>query len=319
MNIRTSVVIPLYNSRKYIRSTVESVLSQSYPVHEIIVIDDGSTDGSGETLFDYIMSGAVKYILQMNQGVSVARNTGVSASTGNYVAFLDSDDIWLPTKNEEQINFLKMHKDIEFVHNDVTLIDCHGNKITSPVFHRFDAKGHCLEHIIKYCAINISSILVSKRLLNEVGKFNKSLHGSEDYEFFMRVGLKYEVGYVDNKLTYYRKHNTSATSSRITILHEAIKALESMGSNPELNRKMMSTIRLQKGQFHFMLAQRHYHDFCDRKQSLKSIVRSLRYKLPDGKTMSLLANVMLPSALIKNVRWYAEKIERYCGTLFRKT
>ena len=114
-----SVIVPLYNHRRYIRTAVESVLNQTAPPLEILVIDDGSTDKSRDAIADFIESGEIIYVRQENQGVSAARNHGISLARGEFIALLDSDDAWMPTKLEKQLAVFEKNPELALVHTRV--------------------------------------------------------------------------------------------------------------------------------------------------------------------------------------------------------
>src|SRR5574341_1935425 len=126
---KVSAIIPVYNGEKYIEDAIRSVLTQTFSDLELIIVDDGSTDKTGEICKGFLSDSRVKYIYQENQGVSSARNTGIKRSNGEYVAFLDADDYWLPDKTEEQIKFLKIHKEFGMVHCGIYLLNARGEKI----------------------------------------------------------------------------------------------------------------------------------------------------------------------------------------------
>ena len=112
MNPLISVIIPVYNCEKYVAEAIESILAQTYPALEVIVVDDGSTDGTGEIVKSFPQ---VKYLFQDNAGTAAARNRGIRAAKGEYIAFLDADDLWLPEKLAQQISAYNVDPDLELV------------------------------------------------------------------------------------------------------------------------------------------------------------------------------------------------------------
>jgi len=133
-NAMVSVVIPTYNRAPYVTMAIESALAQSYQDYEIIVVDDGSTDGTRDVLEPY--RDRIRYMYQDNKGVSAARNTGIQESRGEWIAFLDSDDEWLPNKLEIQIGYVKSYPEICLVAANMTVIKPHGDTVSL-----FNAKG----------------------------------------------------------------------------------------------------------------------------------------------------------------------------------
>ena len=126
---RVSVVIPTYNRSDYILEAVESILTQTYRDFEIIIVDDGSTDDTRDVLAGQIEAGTIRYIYQENRSKSAARNHGIRLAKGEYIAFLDSDDLFTPTKLAKQVAFLDEHPDIGFVHSWYSKFDDAGNHL----------------------------------------------------------------------------------------------------------------------------------------------------------------------------------------------
>jgi glycosyltransferase involved in cell wall biosynthesis len=192
MNI--SVIIPTYNRATFLPATLSSVLNQSQRVDEIVVVDDGSTDNTKDVLSQY----GVKYLYQANRGVSSARNLGVKNAKNEWIAFLDSDDIWHEDKIEKQIAFHTQNRDILFSHTDeVWLRD---SKVVKKPKHHKKPYGNCFVDNLPFCKIGPSTVIIHKSVLEDVGYFDESLKVCEDYDLWLRVLSKYEVGLVDEEL-----------------------------------------------------------------------------------------------------------------------
>lgn len=187
MKNRISVVIPTFNRARYLIKAIDSVLCQSFNNYEIIVVDDGSTDNTREALLPY--QNKINYIYQENKGVSEARNTGILASKGDYIAFLDSDDEWLPDKLKTQINDLNMYPD--------TIISC--TNVTIKTSERGDVNffQDCLSLNFKQVQsiykpsfgilLFTSTVLVKRSAIFEVSMFDKELSIFEDIDLFFRL------------------------------------------------------------------------------------------------------------------------------------
>lgn len=199
-----SVVIPTFNREHLLSRALESVLAQCRPASEIIVVDDGSTD---ETCA--LMAGrfpGCQYISQVSSGVSSARNHGIKAARGNWIAFLDSDDEWLPTKlkNQEKLIFKQPHLRI-----------CHTEEIWMRNCRRVNAMkkhtksgGYIFQRCLPRCVISPSAALIQRSLLFEVGLFDETLPVCEDYDLWLRICARYPVGYVDEpQIVKYGGHD----------------------------------------------------------------------------------------------------------------
>ena len=196
MNI--AVVIPFYNRRSFVRRALKCVLDQTLTPSEIIVVDDGSSDGTLEVLKEY--EEFVKIIVQKNQGVSAARNRGVAASASKWIAFLDSDDIWDKKKLEIQTLFHKNHPDILFSHtNEIWIRD---EKIVSQKKKHKKPQGDCFYENLDFCKISPSTVMIKKELFEKCGGFDEELKVCEDYDLWLRVLKKVSVGLIDDALTY---------------------------------------------------------------------------------------------------------------------
>ena len=206
-NILVSVVIPNYNYGRYLAETIDSVLAQTYPNIEIVVVDDGSTDASLEILARYEKNG-IKVVRQKNSGVGAARNNGARNSSGDLIAFLDSDDIWLPEKTEKQIERLLADKEFGLVTCGVSEFDVSGNTIET---HTKGKEGWCAEDILLIKPVTAgpgSSSLIWRTVFEKVGGFDerKEMHPSEDWEFSYRVARAAKIAFVPEVLVAYRNH-----------------------------------------------------------------------------------------------------------------
>jgi glycosyltransferase involved in cell wall biosynthesis len=210
---KVTTLIPTYNCERYVCEAVESALAQTYPVHEIIVIDDGSTDDTRTALHPY--AGTIKYIYQDNAGPPAARNTGIAHAAGDVIALLDSDDVWLPEKLELQIEYLRKHPDVGLVYSDNKTFDANG-VIEESVKVSRNVKcpsGYIFPQLFADPPFQTSAVLIRKECFDKVGLFDTMLRMGDDYEFFLRVARSYKMGYVDLPLAMYRQHVDQGTRS----------------------------------------------------------------------------------------------------------
>jgi glycosyltransferase involved in cell wall biosynthesis len=208
---RITALIPTYNSDRYICDTVESVLAQTYPVHEVIVVDDGSTDRTQEVLARY--GDRIRYIRQRNAGPPVARNTGLAIATGDWIALLDSDDLWVPKKLERQMDYVRQRPLCGLVYTDMKTFDETGIIEESVKISRnlHLPSGAIFREMFAETLFQTSAVLIRKSCLDTVGGFDTDLRMGDDYELFLRISRHYELGYVDEPLVLYRQHATQGT------------------------------------------------------------------------------------------------------------
>ena len=184
--MKVSVIITTYNRRSYLKEAVSSVLAQEYPEKEVIVVDDGSTDGSHEE----VRGMPVRYIRKENGGISSARNAGIRATEGDYVAFLDVDDLWLKGKLASQIALM------ERVGYDISYTDeiwiRNGKRINQKLRHR-KYSGWIFEHCLPLCIISPSSVVIRREVFEVAGLFDEGLAVCEDYDMWLRISYRVSV------------------------------------------------------------------------------------------------------------------------------
>jgi glycosyltransferase involved in cell wall biosynthesis len=199
---KVSVIIPAYNAAPYTVEAIESVLNQTFKDFEIIVVDDGSTDNTKELLQPYVDDCRINYIYKENGGASSARNMGIRASKGQYIACLDCDDLWLPEKLEICTEFLENNPKIGLVYTRVFFIDSHGNNVGT-------SGGRCksgmiFEKLIVKNFIMNSTPVVKKECFTKVGLFDESVFHPADWDMWLRISEHYPIIYLDKILTKYR-------------------------------------------------------------------------------------------------------------------
>lgn len=231
MNI--SVVIPSYNRKDFLKRSIDSAINQTKKPLEIIVVDDGSTDGTEAMIkSDYDF---VKFIKQKNKGVSAARNIGIKVSIGEWICFLDSDDEWKKDKLEKQINAMKSNPGYKFFHSNEIWIK-NGLRINQKKKHK-KYGGDIFDKCLDICRISPSSVMIDKTVFDEVGNFNEDLVVCEDYELWLRICDKYRVFFIDEPLIIkYGGHQGQLSYSIESIENHRIKALEYLILE-NLNRK----------------------------------------------------------------------------------
>lgn len=193
---RVSVIIPTHDRLQVLPRAIDSVRAQHYPVHELIVVDDGSGDGTAEWLTRHAPD--VQLITQNNHGVSHARNRGIEQATGEWIALLDSDDAWYPQKLERQMTALHQAPHHRLCHCDEHWIR-NGRRVNPHRKHRKHG-GEIFAHCLPLCCISPSAAVLHRSLLEEVGLFDESLPACEDYDLWLRICARDAVLYVDEAL-----------------------------------------------------------------------------------------------------------------------
>ncbi len=218
-----SVIIPTYNRAELLPRAVESVLTQRHPACKLIIIDDGSTDGTGQYIDS--LGKDITPIRIPHSGVSRARNRGIAAASGDWIAFLDSDDYWLPKKLERQACYLQQHPEYRICHTDEIWIR-NGTRINQGKKHT-KREGWFFLESLNLCLISPSSVVIHRSLFNDVGEFDESFEWVEDYDLWLRITSRYPVGYLDEKLVVKTGgHSDQLSSKKEGIERQRIRALE---------------------------------------------------------------------------------------------
>lgn len=214
---KVSVVIPTYNRADYVNCAIDSVLNQTYSNVEVIVVDDGSTDQTKKILQPYMSN--IRYLYQDNSGVSAARNTGIKIANGEWVAFLDSDDLWLPEKLNRQMKIIATSK------SKLGCVICNmqfdpqkgrkSNSFENACFTPKAPQGACLNMVsillTRFILFNQGAI-VNKTLLDKIGGYNEQLKILEDYDIALRLSFICNFGYEATPLVIYRRDTKNSLS-----------------------------------------------------------------------------------------------------------
>ncbi len=199
-NPLVSVILPTYNRKWILKEAIDSVLAQDYEDFELIVVDDGSTDNTCEILDTYGQD--IIVLRQANKGVSAARNRGIAEAGGQLVAFLDSDDLWLPRKLSRQVDFFNLNPDAVINQTEEIWIR-NGARVNPKDRHRKPA-GMIFERSLGLCLVSPSAVMIRKSLFDVVGVFDEDLPACEDYDLWLRISCRYPVDLIDTPLIIKR-------------------------------------------------------------------------------------------------------------------
>jgi glycosyltransferase involved in cell wall biosynthesis len=201
-----SVIIPTYNRASMVKEAIQSVLSQTYKDFEIIVVDDGSTDNTRETVAS--LSDKVVYVYQPNSGPSSARNHGIRLAQGKYIAFLDSDDLFLQTKLEKQVACMEKNPGVLLSHSSYQRINAEGDYIGEVKSGAFS--GNVYPDIIWRCIIATPTVMVRSEALSEDTSFNETISIGEDTILWIQISRHSAILGIDEPLTQVRIHKNNA-------------------------------------------------------------------------------------------------------------
>ncbi|CAI3654987.1 glycosyltransferase family 2 protein [Clostridium neonatale] len=222
-----SVIMAVYNGEKYIQEAIESVFNQTYKDIELVVVDDGSTDNTRKIVEKYE---DVIYRYQENKGQGSARNLGIEVSKGEYLAFLDSDDLYAPDKIEKQLKILLENNNIDVVYNDLKVVDenlKYLNILKSEGI--YERREDLLANIIYRQVIQGPICMMLRRKCIEDIKWSEELIYAVDYEYVIKLALKYNFKYLEEPLYIYRRHESNLSNKHNTTLEEEIRIVKKLG------------------------------------------------------------------------------------------
>ena len=209
--VKVSAIIPTFNRLPMLKEAVDSILAQDFEDLELIVVDDGSTDGTSEEIKKY--GGRVKLLQQpQNRGVSAARNRGILQARGKYLAFLDSDDLWVKDKLKAQVNFLENNPQYPLCYTDEIWIR-RGKRVNPRIIHS-KYSGWIFEKCLPLCIISPSSAVIRRTLFSKVGLFDEALPVCEDYDLWLRITARFPVFFLNRKLIIKRGGHPDQLSQR---------------------------------------------------------------------------------------------------------
>jgi len=192
-----SIIIPTFNRAHFLNKAIGSVLSQTCSAIELIVVDDGSEDDTGNVVSGY--KGLVKYIKQKNRGVSAARNLGIKNSSGGFIAFLDSDDWW--DRDKLAVQLAKMRQSPDYIISHTQEVWHKNGRLLNQKKKHKKHHGYIFDKCLAMCCVSMSTAMVRRGLFDSVGLFDESLPCCEDYDFWLRVSARHEFLLIDRPLT----------------------------------------------------------------------------------------------------------------------
>lgn len=267
-----SVILPTYNRSYCIIDAIESVLHQTYNNYEIIVIDDGSDDDTKEILEKY--NEKIKYLYQENKGVSSARNLGISQSSGKYIAFIDSDDLWTIDHLEKHYNLLENNLEYVLSYNYAKIIDFKTGKLTRYIKH--DKSNYDIKYpetiFIKNNILTTPSVVIRRCILDETGVFDEGMNMCEDLDLWRRISITYRIKCLPEYLTMIREREnqfdpTNFFYKRRSFLEKAIS------EDANLNRSTITSL-------YYELYETYYSYGCNKNVIMQDICTSVQ-KYPE--------------------------------------
>lgn len=227
-----SVVIPAHDADRYISDAVSSVLDQTYQDFEVMIVDDGSTDRTPELISAFAANSRVRHIRQQNLGPSAARNTGIRASRGSFIAFLDADDFWQPDKLEAQLTIFESHPHVGVVYSDFAVLDDSGQHVQR-TWRRPVPRGSLTADLMfgNVIAGSSSSVILRKECIESVGGFDQNLWVCEDQDLWRRLSMVCEFYFLEAVHVLVREHRLHLQGDPAKLLEGKLLYLDRMKSD----------------------------------------------------------------------------------------
>lgn len=250
--VRVSIIIPVYNSAKWIGPTLDSIFSQTYRDYEIILVDDGSTDDTRTIVQPY--GNRVKYFYTANRGNAEARNYGMDIATGEYIAFLDHDDLWCPLRLEKLVSFMDANSDYGAIISEIEFIDGSDRPLgRSDIAKDFPRDGWALDYILSKQMGLFSNLLLRREVSLKVGRLDESTKAASDIDYYLRISVGHKIALYPEVLLRYRRVTSSLSNKIFT--GNRLRVLDKFElTHPEAALKYRSRIRSVRALIHLSYA-----------------------------------------------------------------
>lgn len=244
---KVSVIMNCYNCSKYLREAIDSVYAQTFTNWEIIFWDNASTDNSSNIAKSY--DAKLHYFCSdKTTPLGKARNLAVQQAQGEYIAFLDCDDLWLPEKLKLQINLLDNKPEVMLVFSNNYIVDHMGNILKNAFDNQKPERGNVfIELLLSRNFIQLLTVIIRKKVLNEVGLFNSNYKSAEEYDLFLKIADLHPIDYIDLPLAKYRLHENNLSRNLSIGIKEDLEIMDSwLEKYPELKKECFNRLFLKK-------------------------------------------------------------------------
>ncbi|MDT4292314.1 glycosyltransferase [Methylomonas sp. MO1] len=306
-----SVILPVYNGKKFIRDAVHSILTQSHINLELLIVDDGSTDESTSIIKELSeKDNRIRFFQQKNSGVAGARNLALREAKGEYIGFIDQDDIWLTDKLESQITYFKQNPEAVFLHGNIEYIDDQLTPLDKSLYPwETNASGHCFERLFVWNAIAIQTVCFKRKCMETVGFLREEVPGVDDYDYWLRFSRFFPIDYLDKTFALYRFHGENESHKWHLQDIKRAKVLEGILQDfPDIYLEIGKTrVNNQLSALYREIAIefiRKNNNKEARTYSFKAFVKA-PFKFENIFTLLM---SLIPNQVLSSLRWYISKI-----------
>jgi len=223
------IIVPAFNAAKYLPFALQSVLSQTFEDWRVLLVDDGSTDNTEQVVASFRdrFGSRIQYIRQENRGLPAARNTAIRASSGEFLALLDADDVWFPNRLEESLKILRARPQAGLSYGGITGIDSEGRIGDTFVGNQRYAEGNIAPYIyMRKVELPCPTMTFRRKCIEQVGLFDETMRATEDRDLWLRIALRYEVAFVPKVIAYYRVSANSMSTDPERMLLAQVQFIE---------------------------------------------------------------------------------------------
>lgn len=310
-----SIIMPCYNCEQTIEKTLKSIYEQNFTDFYLYCVNDGSTDKTAEILEHYVKSKPNMVVHhKLNAGQTAAKNDGLKLAQGQYVAFIDSDDLWDSKKLMRQVEYLEQNKQVGLCYTNGFYID-QNDKQQELIGISPQLTGQCLEKIILGNAIVASSVMIRKSILDEVGLFDERLTACENWELWIRFAAKSELAAIDQPLVYYRRHanNMSHNLDKMRKNRLIVISINNQSYRQELKNHKKTIKKAYYTAYRFF--GENYLWKLQVKKARWDLFRALRYKPWDKNIYLMIMKTLLGEALLSKIRQARQHKQSEIGTI----
>ena len=308
---QVSIITPLYNGERYIAEAIESALKQTFDDFELLIVNDGSTDSSREIVEHYLDDPRVRYFEKENGGVASARNFALQKAKGEWIGFLDQDDMWLPHKLEQQIDYINKNPEISLLHSPQIYVDSDGCTIHHyPKDFVKKISGFCFKELFEGNKIAVLSVLVKKESLDQIGGFSVENSRADDYQVWLEISYCSQLGFTEDALVKYRVHDSNESHNHLKMELAELGVINHFLNKYPAAKKSIGNHLINKRLYflHTEIAQSYLWNNFDYDNAHEHFFLAWRNKIFCIKTIRLLLWTGLSSQQRKRITWYKKKI-----------
>jgi glycosyltransferase involved in cell wall biosynthesis len=272
-SLKVSIIVPTYNRAHLVMETIDSILAQTVKDFELIVVDNESTDNTEEVIKSYTDE-RIKYFRHQNNGlVAVNRNYGISKANGEYIAFCDDDDLWMPEKLERQVKLLDLNKELGLVYSDCYIIYENGNLERYTLLSSLKLfRGNVFNKLFQSNFIPMLTVMIRREILSKVGGFDPKYIIAQDYDLWLRIAEHYPIDFIEEPLAKYRIHGESISRNRELAINEVFQLTEYwLDKKANLERSFRGKAKQKQANLHISLMVYYFRNHQNRKAVSESI------------------------------------------------